>query len=208
MGDEMKNVFTIYDENGNLDRVLRCNDGDLILNVRSVEIALAGEYPNSYLQDGIVKQKPTQPSQYHEWDVVNKVWVANLENAKTDMWRKIQAERTRRMDGGYPVVFDGKTWWMHSDTTSLGQQQGLVQMAQLTAMQGKDMGAEITKWKTMTGEFVSMTGNFALAMFAAGMAQQGAIFQQAEIHKAKMSALAEPWAYDFSNGWAKIYEEV
>ncbi len=140
--------------------------------------------------------------------MVNKVWVANLENDKTDVWRKIQAERTSRMEGGYPVVFGGKTWWMHSDTTSLGQQQGVVQMAQLTAMQGNDMNAEITKWKTMTGEFVSMTGNFALAMFAAGMAQQGAIFQQAEIHKAKMSALAEPWTYDFSNGWAKIYEEV
>ena len=172
------------------------------------QIAVEGEYPNSYLQDGVVKQKPPQPSPYHEWDVVNKVWVVNLENARADMWRKIQAERTRRMEGGYSVVFGGKTWWMHSDSASLGQQQGLMQMAQLTAMQGKDMNAEITKWKTVSGEFVSMTGNFALAMFAAGMAQQGAIFQQAEIHKAKMSALAEPWAYDFSNGWAKIYREV
>ena len=187
---------------------LTCSESDLALNVLDGQIAIEGEYPNSYLQDGIVKQKPPQPSPYHEWDVVNKVWVANLENARSDMWRKIQAERTRRMEGGYLVAFGGKTWWMHSDSASLGQQQGLVQMALLTAMQGKYMNAEITKWKTMTGEFVSVTGNFALAMFAAGMAQQGAIFQQAEIHKAKMSALAEPWAYDFSNGWAKIYGEV
>ena len=187
---------------------LTCSESDLALNVMDGQIAVEGEYPNSYLQDGVVKQKPAQPSPYHEWDVVNKTWVANLENARADMWRKIQAERTRRMEGGYSVVFGGKTWWMHSDSASLGQQQGLVQMAQLTAMQGKDMNAEITKWKTMTGEFVSMTGNFALAMFAAGMAQQGAIFQQAEIHKAKMSALAEPWTYDFSNGWAKFFREV
>ncbi len=193
---------------GQYTHTLTCSESDIALNVQDGQVAIEGEYPNSYLQDGIVKQKPPQPSPYHEWDMVNKVWVANLENAKTDMWRKIQAERTRRMEGGYPVVFGGKTWWMHSDSASLGQQQGLVQMAQLTAMQGNDMNAEITKWKTMTGEFVSMTGNFALAMFAAGMAQQGAIFQQAEIHKAKMSALAEPWTYDFSNGWAKIYREV
>ena len=208
MGDEMKMAFSIYSAQGNLDRILRCEQEDLSINVAATELCVEGEYPNSYLQDGIVKPKPPQPSPYHEWDVVNKVWVANLENAKTDVWRKIQAERTRRMEGGYSVVFGGKTWWMHSDTTSLGQQQGLVQMAQLTAMQGNDMNAEITKWKTMSGEFVSMTSNFALAMFAAGMAQQGAIFQQAEIHKAKMSALAEPWTYDFSNGWAKIYGEV
>lgn len=193
---------------GQYTHTLTCSESDLALNVQDGQVAIEGEYPNSYLQDGIVKQKPPQPSPCHEWDMVNKVWVANLENARADMWCKIQAERTRRMDGGYPVVFGGKTWWMHSDSASLGQQQGLVQMAQLTAMQGKDMNAEITKWKTMTGEFVGMTGNFALAMFAAGMAQQGAIFQQAEIHKAKMSALAEPWAYDFSNGWAKIYGEV
>ena len=201
-------MYTIYNEHGEVSHMLTCSESDLALNVLDGQIAVEGEYPNSYLQDGIVKQKPPQPSPYHEWDVVNKAWVANLENARAEMWRKIQAERTRRMEGGYPVAFGGKTWWMHSDSASLGQQQGLVQMAQLTAMQGKDMTAEITKWKTMSGEFVSMTGNFALAMFAAGMAQQGAIFQQAEIHKAKMSALAEPWAYDFSNGWAKIYGEV
>ena len=202
--------YTIFDKSGEVRVVLAgCSTSEVELNKSSGETAVEGEYSAShYLQGGVVKPKPAQPSPYHEWDMVNKVWVANLDNAKTAMWRKIQAERTRRMDGGYPVVFGGKTWWMHSDTTSLGQQQGLVQMAQLTAMQGNDMNAEITKWKTMTGEFVSMTGNFALAMFAAGMAQQGSIFQQAEIHKAKMSALAEPWAYDFSNGWAKIYEEV
>ena len=201
-------TFSVFNRQGEFARTLECSEIDLPLNLQSGEKYILGEYPNSYLQGGEIKQKPPQPSPYHEWDVVNKVWVANLENAKADMWRKIQAERTRRMEGGYPVVVGGKTWWMHSDSASLGQQQGLVQMAQLTAIQGKDMNAEITKWKTMSGEFVSMTGNFALAMFAAGMAQQGAIFQQAEIHKAKMSALAEPWAYDFSNGWVKIYGEV
>ena len=201
-------MYTVYNEHGEASHTLICSESDLALNVMDEQIAVEGEYPNSYLQDGVVKQKPAQPSPYHEWDVVNKAWVANLDNARADMWRKIQAERARRMAGGYPVVFGGKTWWMHSDSASLGQQQGLVQMAQLTAMQGKGMTAEIIKWKTMTGEFVSMTGNFALAMFAAGMAQQGAIFQQAEIHKAKMSALAEPWAYGFSGGWSKIYGGV
>lgn len=203
----MKIIYTIFIDN-EASHTITCAESDLTHNVQNGQIAVAGEYQDCYIDSGEVKPKPTQPSPYHEWDAVGKKWVVNLDRAKSDMWNKIQAERTRRMAGGYSVTFGGKAYWLHSDTTSLGQQQGLVQMAQLTAMQGKDMNAEITKWKTMTGEFVSMTGNFSLAMFAAGMAQQGAIFQQAEIHKAKMSALAEPWAYDFSNGWAKIYEEV
>lgn len=200
-------IFSIFNSKNHFIRRINCEEIDLTLNLQAGERYLLGDWSNHYLVDNQPVEKPPRPSDYHSWDVVNKTWVANLENAKTDMWRKIQNERTRRMAGGYPVVFDGKTWWMHSDTTSLGQQQGLVQMAQLTAMQGGDMTAEVTKWKTMTGEFVSMTGNFALAMFAAGLAQQGAIFQQAEIHKAKMSALAEPWTYDFSAGWPKIYGE-
>lgn len=192
---------------GEYAHTIMCSESDLALNVLDGQVAIEGEHPNSYLRDGVVKQKPPQPSPYHEWDVVGKAWVADLESAKSAMWDKIQIERTRRIEGGYPVVFGGKTWWMHSDAMSLLQQSNLVSAAQLTAMQGGDMTAEIAKWKTMTGEFVSMTGNFALAMFAAGMAQQGAIFQQAEIHKAKMSALDEPWNYDYSAGWPKIYGE-
>lgn len=201
-------TITIFDSLGEFSRVIACSIEDVVYNLHAGERFVDGEHRGCYLLNDVLVKKPDQPSKYHEWDVVNKVWVANLENARSDMWRKIQDERTRRMAGGYPVFFGGKTWWMHSDSASLGQQQGLVQMAQLAAMQGKDMTAEIAKWKTMSGEFVSMTGNFALAMFAAGMAQQGAIFQQAEIHKAKMSALAEPWTYDFSGGWSKIYGEV
>ena len=90
---------------------------------------------------------------------------------------------------------------------SLSQQQGLVSAAQLTMIQGKDMAAVMLQWKTKSGEFVGMTGNLALEMFQAGMAQQQAIFTAAEIHKAKMRASLEPWNYNYSAGWPKIYEE-
>ena len=200
-------IFSIFNSKNHFIRRINCEEIDLTLNLQTGERYLLGDWSNHYLVDNQPVEKPPRPSDYHNWDAVGKVWSADLEGAKSAMWDKIQIERTRRMAGGYPVVFGGKTWWMHSDSASLVQQQGLVQKAQLTAMQGVDMDSEITKWKTMTGEFVSMTGNFALAIFAAGMAQQDAIFQQAEIHKAKMSALAEPWAYDYSAGWPKIYGE-
>lgn len=200
-------MFTIFNEKNEFLRTLNCDESDLFLNLQAGEKYIVGEYQDHYLVNNQPVQKPPRPSEYHNWDVEAKAWVADLEGAKAAMWDKIQIERTRRIEGGYPVVFGGKTWWMHSDAMSLLQQSNLVSAAQLTAMQGGDMTAEIAKWKTMTGEFVSMTGNFALAMFAAGMAQQGAIFQQAEIHKAKMSALDEPWNYDYSAGWPKIYGE-
>lgn len=198
--------YTIFNQNGTLSHILDCAEEDLAINMHAGQKYQLGDWSDCYLDAGVMRKVPTPPSEWHVWG--GTAYTVDLDAVKAGMWRKIQSERTRRMEGGYPVAFGGKTWWMHSDTASLGQQQGLVQMAQLMAMQGKDMTAEIAKWKTMTGEFVSMTGNFALAMFAAGMAQQSTIFQQAEIHKAKMSALAEPWTYDFSTGWAKIYGEV
>ena len=90
---------------------------------------------------------------------------------------------------------------------SLLQQSNLVSSAQLTMMQGADMNGVMVEWKTKSGEFVAMTGNLALAMSAAGMEQQKAIFTAAEMHNAQMRASAEPWNYDFSAGWPKVYGE-
>ena len=192
---------------GEYAHTITCSESDLALNVLDGQVAIEGEHPNSYLQDGVVKQKPPRPSEYHNWDAVGKVWSADLEGAKAAMWDKIQIERTRRIEGGYPCIFGGKTYWFHSDAMSLLQQSNLVSAAQLTLMQGMDMAAVMVQWKTRSGEFVGMSGNLALAMFAAGMEQQKAIFTAAETHKLQMRASAEPWNYDYSAGWPKIYGE-
>lgn len=200
-------IFTIFDKYSESSRILRCDETDLPVNLQSGEKYVVGEYPNHYLVNNQPVQKPPRPSDYHNWDAVGKVWSADLDGAKSAMWDKIQAERTRRIEAGYPCTFGGKTYWFHSDPLSLLQQSNLVSAAQLTMMQGADMNAVMVQWKTKGGEFVGMTGNLALVMFAAGMEQQEAIFQQAEIHKAKMFALAEPWTYDFSADWPKVYGE-
>ena len=192
---------------GEYAHTIMCSESDLALNVLDGQVAIEGEHPNSYLQDGVVKQKPPQPSPYHEWDAVGKVWSADLDGAKAAMWDKIEEERTRRIEGGYPCPYGGKTYWFHSDAMSLLQQSNLVSAAQLNLMQGKDMAAVMVQWTTRTGEFVGMSGNLALALFAAGMEQQKAIFTAAEMHKAKRRASAEPWNYDYSAGWPKIYGE-
>ena len=200
-------IFSIFDVKNEYRRTLTCDEVDLFLNLQLGEKYIVGEYQDHYLVNNQPVQKPPRPSEYHNWDAAGKVWSADLEGAKAAMWDKIQAERTRRTEGGYPCIFGGKTYWFHSDAMSLSQQQGLVSAAQLTMIQGKDMAAVMAQWKTKSGEFVGMTGNLALAMFQAGMAQQQAIFTAAEIHKAKMRACAEPWNYDYSAGWPKIYGE-
>ena len=200
-------IFTIFNHEGESERLINCIEIDLLHNMQAGEKYILGEYQNHYLVNNQPVEKPPRPSDFHNWDTAQKAWFADLDGAKAAMWRKIQDERTRRMAGGYPVVFNGQTWWLHSDTASLSQQQGLVQMAQLVAMQKGDMNQTLTQWKTMGGSFVNMTPNFALAMFQAGMVQQQAIFTAAETHKAKMRASADPWNYDFSADWPKIYGE-
>lgn len=199
--------FSIFNENNEFERLINCVEMDLSLNLQTGEKYILGEYPNHYLVNNQPVQKPPRPSDYHNWDAVGKVWSADLEGAKSAMWDKIQAERTRRNEGGYPCIFGGKIYWFHSDVMSLLQQSNLVLAAQLTLMRGKDMAAVMVQRKTRSGEFVGVSGNLALAMVAACMVQQQAIFTAAEMHKAKMRACAEPWNYDYSAGWPKIYGE-
>ena len=198
-------IFTIFDKYSEYSRILQCDEIDLPVNLQSGEKYLLGDWSNHYLVDNQPVEKPPRPSEYHHWNVDAKEWFADLDGAKSAMWDKIQEERTRRIEGGYPCIFGGKTYWFHSDAMSLLQQSNLVSSAQLTLMQGNDMAAVMVQWKTRSGEFVGMSGNLALAMFAAGMEQQKAIFTAAEMHKAKMRACAEPWNYDYSAGWPKIY---
>ena len=200
-------TFTIFDVNGDSNRTLNCDEVDLFLNLQSDEKYIVGEYQDHYLVNNQPVPKPERPSIFHNWDAVGEAWVADLEGAKAAMWDKIQEERTRRIEGGYPCPYGGKTYWFHSDAMSLLQQSNLVSAAQLTLMQGNDMAAVMVQWKTRSGEFVGMSGNLALAMFAAGMEQQKAIFTAAETHKLQMRASAEPWNYDYSAGWPKIYGE-
>lgn len=200
-------IFTIFDKYSEYSRILQCDEVVLSVNLQSGEKYIVGEYQDHYLVNNQPMPRPPRPSEYHNWDVEAKAWVADLESAKSAMWDKIQIERTRRNEGGYPCIFGGKTYWFHSDAMSLLQQSNLFSAAQLTLMQGKDMAEVMVQWKTRSGEFVGMSGNLALAIGAAGMKQQKAIFTAAEMHQAKMRACAEPWNYDYSAGWPKIYGE-
>lgn len=112
------------------------------------------------------------------------------------VWERIKAERDRRIQsGGYKVG----TKWFHSDMFSRTQQMGLV-------MLGANIPAN-REWKTMDGTTVTMTQALAGQIFATAAASDIAIFAAAETHKAAMQASADPAAYDFSDGWPKVFGE-
>lgn len=77
---------------------LTCSESDLALNVMDGQVAIEGEHPDSYLQDGVVKQKPAQPSPYHEWDVVKKQWLLPEDAASrmlSDAQKEVRAELSK-----------------------------------------------------------------------------------------------------------------
>lgn len=108
------------------------------------------------------------------------------------VWRMIQAERDRRKYNGVKVG----AYWFHTDDPSRIQQIGLVMMgASLPPIQ----------WKTLGGQFVTMTPTLAMQIFQATAAQDIALFTIAEQHRAAMMQLSHPSAYDFSGGWPETY---
>jgi len=132
---------------------------------------------------------------YEQGDTLPTPTLASRQAAR---WEAIKAHRDALSDaGGYRVTVSGVPKWFHSDNKSKIQQQALVML-----------GASIPpglQWKTMDGTFVAMTQALAGQVFAAGVAQDSAIFAAAETHRAAMLQTADPDAYDFSGGWPTVY---
>ena len=202
-------TFTIFDVNGDPNRTLNCDESDLFLNLQTGEKYLLGDYSNHYLVNNQPVQKPPRPSEYHNWDAVGKVWSADLDGAKSAMWDKIQIERTRRKECAFPVDFGGKTYYFHGDAESRGQQHGLMAGVNLLLATGKPLTTVLTTvpWVTKGGTNVTMTGELALTIFQTQMRREGEFFSVARAHKEAMEASAEPWNYNYSAGWPKIYGE-
>lgn len=124
-------------------------------------------------------------------------WVEQEKLTQDQIWNLIKAERDRRTQNGGFQVGD---YWFHSDQFSRTQQLGLVQL-------GEAIPAGL-QWKTMSGEFVTMTPELARQVLEAAAAQEQRIFAVAEQHRMAMEASAEPWNYDYSSGWPLTYDEA
>jgi hypothetical protein len=116
------------------------------------------------------------------------------------LWGQIKQYRDYLIQTGGAKV---GTKWYHSDTHSKAQQMALV-------MLGSNIPASL-QWKTMDGSFELMTPTLAQEIFAAQVAQEQAVFQKAEQHKAALAAMTDVdqmAAYDWKAGWPEVYEET
>jgi hypothetical protein len=116
------------------------------------------------------------------------------EAIKARKWEEIKAYRDNLVnEGGFKVG----AHWYHSNLLSRTQYISLVMM-----------GANIpagTTWKTLDNGYISMTQTLAGQIFAAGAAQDAALFAKAAEHKAALDASSDPANYDYKTGWPETY---
>lgn len=137
--------------------------------------------------------------------------VAKAKDLVTEpVWAAIKAKRDAVTLGGVKV---GAKWY-HSDESSRDKYHGLVRMADAAvAAGGSDTttlqwGGQDISWKTMDGTFIKMTVKRANDVFNAVSGLDFITFGAAEVHRAAMVALDNPFEYDFSAGWPQVYADT
>ena len=118
-----------------------------------------------------------------------------LNAIKAQKWEEIKAYRDNLVEnGGFKVG----AHWYHSNLLSRTQYISLVMM-------GANIPAD-TVWKTLDNGYIAMTQTLAGQIFAAGAAQDGALFAKAAEHKTALDASSDPANYDYTTGWAETYQ--
>lgn len=116
---------------------------------------------------------------------------------KAEIWEEIKLYRDHLVQtGGYKVG----AHWYHSDTFSRTQQIALIVM-------GASIPAGIM-WKTLDNGYVPMTQALAQQIFAAGAAQDTALFAKAAEHKESLDLSSDPDSYNWKAGWPETYQGV
>jgi len=113
---------------------------------------------------------------------------------KARKWEEIKKYRDNLVEnGGFKVG----AHWYHSNLLSRTQYISLVMM-----------GANIpagTVWKTLDNGYIPMNQALAGQIFAAGAAQDAALFAKAAEHKTALDASSDPANYDYTTGWPETY---
>lgn len=128
-----------------------------------------------------------------------------IDNVKSNIWVAIKTYRDDRFEtGGVKVAADGVDYWFY---TTLKAQ---AQYANLYAQFNIDPTYEVADWKTMSGDFITMTKTVNESIQSALVAADVAVFAVGQSHYAAIMALetiSEVKAYDYKTGWPTIYGE-
>ena len=141
------------------------------------------------------------PTPYHIWDggewllpeVVRETaryWAA------AEKWEEIKQKRHANRHGGVFVDSIGK--WFHSTEEA---RQKYTFMRTLTQLPPDLV------WSTMDGEIVKFTRELLDELSLKMLTDEQKDFANARQHKKLLGQSPEPWNYDYSGGWMKIYQE-
>ena len=118
-----------------------------------------------------------------------------LAEKRARIWEDIKKYRDNLVEnGGFKVG----AHWYHSNLLSRTQYISLVMM-------GASIPAN-TVWKTLDNGYITMTQTLAGQIFAAGAAQDAALFAKAAEHKAAIDASSTPDSYNWETDWPETYQ--
>lgn len=130
--------------------------------------------------------------------------LAQLKSAKIEA---IKTERDRLIiQGGHKIGL----FWYHSNEISLIQQIALNSLADKMVAGGAPDGTAIisTPWKTLSGEFVTLTVGIGKSFIQSALTQQGALFTAAQNKINEINALttiAQVEGYAEKAGFPAVY---
>lgn len=206
-------MFALINSDYTLYRLLREEsvewNGRFWNNLRTIDPEIR---KTNFIYDAIPS---TGTDQFHT--VTELTWVVNqatgtvtetlttidksVSDALNYLWPLIQQKRDILLQtGGCKVNVSGTDYWFHSDTYSKIQQMALVQL-------GTNIPPGL-QWKTMSGEFVTMTTTLANSLFTAQVTQDQAIFAAAQTHYSNLTAMSDVTtmaAYNWNSGWPETY---
>lgn len=191
---DTKVVLYMFNNDTEISLTTELNAGDiraLDINSETHEIVTGIAAPSVFVGGALTFDS--------EWVVINQdaidAWVEPLDSIRARIWEDIKKYRDNLVEnGGFKVG----AHWYHSNLLSRTQYISLVMM-------GSNIPAN-TIWKTLDNGYVSMTQTLAGQIFAAGAAQDAALFAKAAEHKAAIDASSTPDSYDWKTGWPGTYQ--
>ena len=105
-------TYSVFGNDGLLDRLLSVSADMLSYNVMEGETAVEGVFTSHYLKNGIPAELSPQPTEHHIFDTTAECWVdaRSLEQAKEARWAAIKLQRTVEEFAPFvynDMIFDG-----------------------------------------------------------------------------------------------------
>ena len=116
-----------------------------------------------------------------------------------DMWVLIKDKRTQMNAGGVFVLGD----WYHTDPETLSNYAIMYASISVNSLPSNYVFS--SRWKTMDGDFRSMSVKLLKSIINRGMDVVATNFTTSENHKALLIASSIPSKYDYSTGWVKVH---